>query len=157
VITAGSCIEASFKRCKGEAGVDAYQGRPWGGWQHHMTLTLIAGWVLMSGNHRGEQLPPALSLPPVRYGLSMLLLEVFCTPGMDSICHQVQRQLLRNALARFYHHRTRKCIPPRGSVHMTQDTCGKQVLPTSPKACKYKKSKADVSIPANRSCSPSVV
>ena len=23
----------------------------------------------------------------------------------------------------------------RGSVHMTQDTCGKQVLPTSPSAC----------------------
>jgi hypothetical protein len=22
-----------------------------------------------------------------------------------------------------------------GSVHMTQDTCGKQVLPTSPSAC----------------------
>src|ERR1700704_5666320 len=47
--------------------------------------------------------------------------------------------------------------PHTGSVHMTQDICGKQVLPTSPKACKYKKSKADVSIPANISCSPSVV
>jgi len=113
VITAGSCIEASFKRCKGEAGMDAYQVRPWEGWQHHMTLTLIAVWFLMSETHRGQQLPPALTLPQVRYGLSMLLLEVFCTPGMDSICHQVQRQLLRNALARFYHHRTRKCIPPR--------------------------------------------
>jgi len=45
--------------------------------------------------------------------LSMLLLEVFCTPGIDSICHQVQRQLLRNELARFYHHHTRKCLPPR--------------------------------------------
>jgi hypothetical protein len=52
-------------------------------------------------------------LPQVRYGLSVLLLEVFCTPGIDSLCRQVQRQLLRNELARFYHHRTRKCIPPR--------------------------------------------
>ena len=42
-----------------------------------------------------------------------LLLEVFYTPGVDSICRQVQRQLQRNELARFYHHRTRKCIPPR--------------------------------------------
>jgi hypothetical protein len=25
--------------------------------------------------------------------------------------------------------------PQHGSVHMTQDTCGKQVLPTSPSAC----------------------
>ncbi len=29
------------------------------------------------------------------------------------ICRQVQRQLLRNESARCYHHRTRKCIPPR--------------------------------------------
>ncbi|SRR5712691_1272191 len=48
-----------------------------------------------------------------RYGLSLLLLEVFWTPGVDDICRQVQRQLLRNELAQFYHHRTRKCIPPR--------------------------------------------
>ena len=44
---------------------------------------------------------------------SVRLLEVFCTLGVDSICRQVQRQLQRNELARFYHHRTRKCIPPR--------------------------------------------
>jgi len=49
----------------------------------------------------------------VRYGLSVLLLEVFCASGVDDICRQVQRQLLRNELARFYHYRTRKCIPPR--------------------------------------------
>jgi hypothetical protein len=60
-----------------------------------------------------SQWTPALTLPQVRYGLSVLLLEVFCTSGVDDICRQVQRQLLRNELARFYHHRTRKCIPPR--------------------------------------------
>jgi len=49
----------------------------------------------------------------VRYGLSVLLLEVFCASGVDDIGRQVQRQLLRNELARFYHYRTRKCIPPR--------------------------------------------
>jgi hypothetical protein len=43
----------------------------------------------------------------------VLLLEAFHTSGVDDICRQVQRQLLRNELARFYHHRTRKCIPPR--------------------------------------------
>ena len=63
--------------------------------------------------HRGQQVTPALTLPQVRYGLSLLLLEEFCTPGIDSICRQVQRQLLRNESARFYHHRTRKCLPPR--------------------------------------------
>jgi SRSO17 transposase len=113
VIKAGGCIEASFKRGKSEAGMDAYQVRTWEGWHHHMALTLIAVWFLISETHRGQQLTPALTLPQVRYGLSILLMEVFCTPGMDSICRQVQRQLLRNESARFYHHRTRKCLPPR--------------------------------------------
>jgi len=63
--------------------------------------------------HRGQQVTPALTLPQVRYGLSVLLLEVYCTLGIDYICRQVYRQLMRNELARFYHHRTRKCMPPR--------------------------------------------
>src|SRR5215813_6387708 len=113
VIKAGTCIEASFKRGKGAVGMDEYQVRTSHGWHHHMTLTLIAVWFLIEETHRGQQWTPALTLPQVRYGLSLLLLEVFYTPGIDSICRQVQRQLLRNELARFYHHRTRKCIPPR--------------------------------------------
>jgi hypothetical protein len=43
----------------------------------------------------------------------MLLLEVFCTLSVPYICRQVQRQLLRNELARFYHFRTRNYIPPK--------------------------------------------
>ncbi len=113
VIKPGTCIEASFQRGKGEAGMDAYQVRTWEGWHHHMALTLIAVWFLISETHRGQQWTPALTLPQVRYGLSVLLLETFLTLGVSSICRQVQRQLLRNELARFYHHRTRKCLPPR--------------------------------------------
>jgi hypothetical protein len=113
VIKAGACIEASFKRGKGEVGMDEYQVRTWPGWHHHMALSLMAVWFLIGETHRGQQVTPALTLPQVRYGLSLLLLEVFCPPGIDSICRQVQRQLLRNEAARFYHHRTRKCIPPR--------------------------------------------
>jgi SRSO17 transposase len=104
VIKAGACIEASVNRGKSEAGMDEYQGRTWQGWHHHMALSLIAVWFLIGETHRGQQ---------VRYGLSVRLLELFCTPGVDSICRQVQRQLLRNELARFYHHRTRQCLPPR--------------------------------------------
>jgi hypothetical protein len=113
VITAGTCIEASFKRGKGEAGMDEYQVRTWEGWHHHMVLTLIAVWFLIGETHRGQQWTPALTLPQVRYGLSVLLLEVYCTPGLDYICRQVYRQLMRNELARFYHHRTRKYMPSR--------------------------------------------
>jgi hypothetical protein len=113
VIKADACIEASFKRGKGGVGMDEYQVRTWQGWHHHMALSLMAVWFLIGETHRGQQLTPALTLPQVRYGLSLLLLEVFYTPGVDDICRQVQRQLLRNELARFYHHRTRKCMPPR--------------------------------------------
>jgi SRSO17 transposase len=113
VIKAGACIEASFKRGKGETGMDAYQVRTWQGWHHHLTLSLLAVWFLSGETHRGQSLIPALTLPQVRYGLSLLLLAVFCPLGVDYICRQVQRQLLRNESARFYHHRTRKCIPLR--------------------------------------------
>jgi hypothetical protein len=113
VIKAGLCIEACCKRGKDEVGMDEYQVRTWQGWHHHMVLSLIAVWFLIGETHRGQQWTPALTLPQVRYGLSVLLLEVFCTPGIDSICRQVSRQLLRNELARFYHHRTRKCLPPK--------------------------------------------
>jgi len=113
VIKAGACIEASFKRGKGEVGMDEYQVRTWQGWHHHMALSLLAMWFLSGETQRGQQVTPALTLPQVRYGLSRLLLEVYYTPGVDEICRQVQRQLLRNELARFYHHRTRKCMPSR--------------------------------------------
>jgi SRSO17 transposase len=113
VIKAGASIESSFKRGKGEVGMDEYQVRTWPGWHHHMALSLMAIWFLIGETHRGQQLTPALTLPQVRYGLSLLLLEVYCTPGVDYICRQVQRQLQRNESARYYHYRTRKCIPPR--------------------------------------------
>jgi hypothetical protein len=71
VITAGTCIEASFKRGKGEAGMDEYQVRTWEGWHHHMALTLSAVWFLIEETHRGQQWTPALTLPQVRYGLSV--------------------------------------------------------------------------------------
>jgi hypothetical protein len=113
VIKAGASIEASFKRGKGEVGMDEYQVRTWEGWHHHMALSLMAVWFLIGETQRGQQSTPALTLPQVRHGLSLLLLEVLYTTGVDAICRQVQRQLLRNEAARFYHHRTRKCLPPR--------------------------------------------
>jgi SRSO17 transposase len=113
VIKAGLCIEASFQRGKSEAGMDEYQVRTWQGWHHHMALSLIAVWFLIGETQRGQQWTPALTLPQVRYGLSVLLMEAFCTFSIAYICRQVQRQLMRNELARLYHHRTRNCLPSR--------------------------------------------
>jgi len=98
VIKAGACIEASFQRSKSEVGMDEYQGRTWEGWHHHMALSLLAVWFLIGETHRGQQVTPALTLPQVRYGLSLLLLAVFCPFGVDDICRQVQRQLQRRLL-----------------------------------------------------------
>ena len=78
-----------------------------------MVLSLIAVWFLIGETHRGQQWTPALTLPQVRYGLSMLLMEIFCTPGIHDLCRHMQRQLMRNELARFSHYYTRNCIPPR--------------------------------------------
>ena len=113
VIKAGTCIEASFQRGKGQAGMDEDQVRTWEGWHHHMALTLIAVWFLIGETHRGQQLTLALTLPQVRYGLSVRLMEALCTFSIASICRQVQRQLQRNELARLYHYRTRNCLPPK--------------------------------------------
>ena len=78
-----------------------------------MALSLMAVWFLIGETHRGQQWTPALPLPQVRYGLSRLCLEAYSTTGVDDICRQVQRQLMRNESARFYHQRTRKGLPPR--------------------------------------------
>jgi hypothetical protein len=91
--------------------MDGYQVCTWQDWHHHMALSLMAVWFLIGETHRSQQLTPAFTLPHVRYGLRLLLLEAYCTPGVDYICRQVHRQLLRNESARFYHHHARKCMP----------------------------------------------
>ena len=101
VIKAGACIEASFKRGKSEAGMDEYQVRTWQGWHHHMALSLLAVWFLVGETHRGQALAPALTLPQVRYGLSLLLLAVFCRLGVDDICRRVQRGCQVNCVTFF--------------------------------------------------------
>jgi hypothetical protein len=73
VIKAGACIEASFKRGKGEAGMDAYQVRTWVGielrraqleaesYQH--SLFRYARWVPSSPMVHVSAGPPT-----IRYG-----------------------------------------------------------------------------------------
>ncbi len=86
VITAGVCMEASFTRGKSEAGRDASQVRTWEGWHHHMALALNSVWFLRGATHRGQPWTPALTLPHVRDGWSVLLMEVFRTLSVPSMC-----------------------------------------------------------------------
>lgn len=39
-------IEHCFERAKGECGMAHYEVRSWVGWHHHMTLSMLAAWIL---------------------------------------------------------------------------------------------------------------
>jgi SRSO17 transposase len=41
-------IETEFEQGKGYAGLDEYEVRSWRGWEHHMTMALLAGAFLLS-------------------------------------------------------------------------------------------------------------
>ncbi|SRR6266446_597975 len=64
-------------------------------------LSLSAVWFVLGVTHGGQPWTPALTLPRVGYGLSVLLMEVFCPFRMPSICRQVHRQLMRSGLPNF--------------------------------------------------------
>ncbi len=76
-------------------------------------LSLIAVWFSLGATHWGQPWTAGLDVPHVRYGLSVLLLEVFCPFSMPSMCHQVHRQLMRNELPCFDHYRTYNCLLPK--------------------------------------------
>ena len=76
-------------------------------------LSHIAGWCLSGAPLRGQPWPPAMMLPHRCKGLRVRRNDggVDVPQALHGV--PVPRQLLRNESARFYHHRTRKCIPPR--------------------------------------------
>jgi SRSO17 transposase len=41
-------VETEFQTEKGETGLDEYEVRTWLGWQHHITMALLAGAFLLS-------------------------------------------------------------------------------------------------------------
>jgi hypothetical protein len=60
-------IETEFQTAKSETGLDEYEVRRWHGWQHHLTLALLAGAFLLmpqqdwGGNHAPDH--PATDQP----------------------------------------------------------------------------------------------
>src|SRR5206468_12293015 len=51
-------IEEMFAAGNGEAGLDHYEVRSWVGWHHHMTLSLVALWLLcLERRHVGGENP----------------------------------------------------------------------------------------------------
>jgi SRSO17 transposase len=61
-------IESCFEAAKGQLGLDQYELRFWRGWQHHMTLVMLAQCFLVRLRQRLESREggPAPARPPVR-------------------------------------------------------------------------------------------
>ena len=56
VAKAAHRIEECLQRAKSEAGLADYEVRTWKGWHHHMTLTLLATWFLVTETRRGKKM-----------------------------------------------------------------------------------------------------
>ena len=95
-------LEECLQRSKSEAGLADYEVRNWTGWQHHQTLSLLATWFLVRETERGKKMDPAMTLPPIRQGIAIILHEAFQCGTMAHML-RMQKRLQRNELARFYH------------------------------------------------------
>jgi SRSO17 transposase len=52
-------IEECIQRAKSEAGLADYEVRHWKGWHHHLILSLIASWFLITETRRGKKIHPS--------------------------------------------------------------------------------------------------
>ena len=76
-------------------------------------LSLLAVWCVIGATPWGQPWTPAVTLPHVRDGLSVLRMAVLCTSRMPSMCRHVHRQFMRHELALFDHFCTHNCLPPK--------------------------------------------
>ena len=105
-------MAACLQRSKSETGLADYEGRHWTGWQHHQTLSFLATWFLVRDTDRGKKWTPAITLPPIRQGLAMILHEAFQCGTMSQRLQECQKRWQRNELARFYHWKQHNLLAP---------------------------------------------
>jgi hypothetical protein len=80
-------IERAFEDSKGSLGMADYHLRKWRGWQHHMTLTLLAHLFLLREKIHNAELYPLLSCQDI---VTML---AFYLPKRDVTEEEIFRQL----------------------------------------------------------------
>lgn len=104
-------IEDCFERAKGRIGMDHYEVRSWGGWHHHMTLSLLALWFLVREQRRLNVETPAMTLQQSAEAVGELLRE----PDMDvrQLALKITRRLRRVEEVRIHHWRRFQRRPPR--------------------------------------------
>ena len=87
------CLHRSqLSKRKGRGGNGRIPGAHVAGLASPHGLVRDRGVVLDRRNALKQQFTPALALPHVRYGLSVLLMEAFLTLGVSSVCRHVRRQ-----------------------------------------------------------------
>ena len=105
-------IEECFQRGKSEAGMADYEVRTWSGWHHHQTLSMIATWFLVTESLEGKAVAPAVTVPLIRLGVSLLLREAVGHYDPERIARCCTRRTTRVALARFYAWKRRGRLAP---------------------------------------------
>lgn len=73
-------VERAIQDAKGEAGLDEYELRSWRGWQHHMTMTILAMLFLLELQLDWNPKAPELTLQDVREILEVILPKREITP-----------------------------------------------------------------------------
>ena len=105
-------IEGLLAEGKGEVGLGHYEVRSWVGWQHHMTLSLLALWFLQSERERLGGKTPAVTVPQVRAVFTELQREP--AAGAERIAEVVSAVLRRSEESRIYHwYKSTGQYPPR--------------------------------------------
>lgn len=104
-------IEDCFERAKGRVGLDHYEVRSWGGWHHHMTLSLLALWFLVREQRRLSDATPAITVQQSAEAIGELLRN----PEVSTreLARKITARLRRTEKARIDHWRKFKRLPPR--------------------------------------------
>ena len=68
-------IELDYRELEDELGLDYFEGRPWTGWHHHVTVASLAFAFLMLERQRGKK-TPAMTVPGTPQWLQALLLRL---------------------------------------------------------------------------------
>ena len=104
--------EASFEDGKGEVGMAHYEVRSWVGWHHHMTLSLLALWFLVTENQRVQKKTPAMTASTLEVVFRRLMELRELT--LEGIVREINVTLRRKEEARIYHyHKKTGRYPPR--------------------------------------------